>query len=111
MAWMQTYPLIKEIWQLPHQSGAGNSHIPLLHAYHSRVGFGLAEQIVTIMPRRPRVLLGVSGSVAAIKVPLIADLLARFAEVQIITTDAARKLIPPEFLAATAISIRGAMIV
>ena len=44
---------------------------------------------------------------AAIKVPLIADLLARFAEVKIIATDASRKLIPAEFLAGTAISIAG----
>ena len=57
--------------------------------------------------RRPHVLLGVSGSVAAIKVPLIAELLARFADVQIITTDAARRLIPAEFLASTLIPVRG----
>ena len=50
-----------------------------------------------------------SGSVAAIKVPLIADALASFAEVEIIATDAARKLIPAEFLAATAIPIRGTL--
>jgi hypothetical protein len=50
----------------------------------------------------------VSGSVAAIKVPLIAELLARFADVQIITTDAARRLIPPDFLARTSIPVRGA---
>ena len=52
-------------------------------------------------------LLGVSGSVAAIKVPLIAELLAQFADVQIVTTDAARRLIPAEFLASTPTPVRG----
>ena len=42
---------------------------------------------------RPKVLLGVSGSVAAIKVVELAHLLAAFAEVKIVATKAARHFI------------------
>lgn len=53
--------------------------------------------------RRPRVLLAASGSVAAIKLPELARLLADFAEVQLLLTEAARKFVteaefPPEVL-------------
>jgi hypothetical protein len=49
----------------------------------------------------------VSGSVAAIKVPQIATLLADFAEVEIIATDASRKLMDDEELAGLGVPIKG----
>ena len=45
--------------------------------------------------RRPRVLLGVSGSVAAIKAPLVCERLLRFADVRVVLTNAARHFLPP----------------
>lgn len=45
--------------------------------------------------RRPRVLLGVSGSVAAIKAPLVCERLLRFADVRVVLTAAARHFLPP----------------
>lgn len=40
--------------------------------------------------RRPRVLLGVTGSVASIKVPELAAKLQRFADVRVVATPSAR---------------------
>ncbi|BDA50101.1 Phosphopantothenoylcysteine decarboxylase [Coccomyxa sp. Obi] len=57
--------------------------------------------------RRPRILLGVSGSVAAIKVPILAKLLAEVADVQIITTDASRKMLREEDLCALNLPVKG----
>ena len=57
--------------------------------------------------RKPRILLGVSGSVAAIKVPILAKLLAEVADVQIITTDASRKILSDEDLAALNVPVKG----
>lgn len=53
--------------------------------------------------RRPQVLLAASGSVAAIKLPELARLLAEFADVRLLLTAAARKFVseadfPPEVL-------------
>ena len=50
------------------------------------------------MCRRPRILLGASGSVAAIKVAELADLLAEFAEVKLVLTKAARHFVTQEDL-------------
>ena len=58
--------------------------------------------------RRPHVLLGVSGSVAAIKVPLIAKLLADFCDVVVIATDASRKLLAVDQLEAMHLPVKGA---
>ena len=58
--------------------------------------------------RRPHVLLGVSGSVAAIKVPIIAQLLSEFCEVVVVATDASRKLLPVEQLKSMNLSVKGA---
>lgn len=41
-------------------------------------------------PRRPRVLLGLSGSVAAIKAPLLASALCEWADVRVVATKASR---------------------
>jgi phosphopantothenoylcysteine decarboxylase len=41
------------------------------------------------------VLLGVSGSVAAVKAPLLAEHLLRFADVRVVVTSAARHFLPP----------------
>ena len=60
--------------------------------------------------RRPHILLGVTGSVAAIRSTAVAKLLCEFAEVQIIATDAARKLLSEEDLSELArlqVPIRG----
>ncbi|CAK0786727.1 hypothetical protein CVIRNUC_009941 [Coccomyxa viridis] len=57
--------------------------------------------------RRPHVLLGVSGSVAAIKVPLIAKLLADFCDVVVIATDASRKLLAVDQLEAMHLPVKG----
>lgn len=43
--------------------------------------------------RRPRILLAASGSVAAIKLPELARLLAEFADVRLLLTAAARKFV------------------
>ena len=53
-------------------------------------------------------LLGVSGSVAAIKVPIIARLLLEFCEVIVIATDASRKLLQVEQLEAMHLPVKGA---
>lgn len=52
-------------------------------------------------------LLGVSGSVAAIKVPIIAQLLSEFCEVIVIATDASRKLLAVEQLHAMGLPVKG----
>lgn len=57
--------------------------------------------------RRPKILLGVSGSVAAIKVPILAKLLAEVADVQMIATDASRKLLSDEDLCTLNIPVKG----
>ncbi|CAL5222125.1 g4443 [Coccomyxa viridis] len=57
--------------------------------------------------KRPRVLLGVSGSVAAIKVPIIAKLLSEFCEVIVIATDASRKLLHVVQLEAMHLPVKG----
>ncbi|GBF90347.1 phosphopantothenoylcysteine decarboxylase [Raphidocelis subcapitata] len=44
-------------------------------------------------PRRPRVLLGLSGSVATIKAPLLCRCLCEFADVRVIATAAARRFV------------------
>lgn len=49
----------------------------------------------TARPRRPRVLLGVTGSVAAIKAPMLCEQLLRFADVRVVLTSAARHFLPP----------------
>ena len=53
-------------------------------------------------------LLGVSGSVAAIKVPIIAKLLSEFCEVIVIATDASRKLLHVEQLESMHLPVKGA---
>ena len=53
-------------------------------------------------------LLGVSGSVAAIKVPIIAKLLSEFCEVIVIATDASRKLLQVEQLESMHLPVKGA---
>lgn len=53
-------------------------------------------------------LLGVSGSVAAIKVPIIAKLLSEFCDVIVIATDASRKLLAFEQLEAMHLPVKGA---
>ena len=57
--------------------------------------------------RRPKVLLGVSGSVAAIKVVELAHLLAAFAEVKIVATKAARHFIQEDELPTAVQPIHG----
>ena len=57
--------------------------------------------------RRPHVLLGVSGSVAAIKVPIVAKLLSAFCDVIVIATDASRKLLAVEQLEAIHLPVKG----
>ncbi|CAL8465391.1 g4927 [Coccomyxa elongata] len=57
--------------------------------------------------RKPRILLGLSGSVAAIKVPILAKLLAEVADVQIITTDASRKMLSDKDLCALNVPVKG----
>jgi hypothetical protein len=57
--------------------------------------------------KRPKVLLGVSGSVAAIKVVELAHLLAAFAEVKIVATKAARHFIQEDELPAAVQPIHG----
>ena len=52
---------------------------------HTAVLFGIR--------RRPRVLLGASGSVAAIKVTELAHLLTEFADVKLVLTSAARHFV------------------
>ena len=52
-------------------------------------------------------LLGVSGSVAAIKVPILAKLLSEFCDVIVIATDASRKLLAVEQLEAMHLSVKG----
>ncbi len=52
-------------------------------------------------------LLGVSGSVAAIRVPILAKLLAQFADVQIIVTDASRNMLNDEDLSALNVPVKG----
>jgi phosphopantothenoylcysteine synthetase/decarboxylase len=54
------------------------------------------------------VLLGVSGSVAAIKVPIITKLLSQFCDVIIVATDASRKLLAAEELEAMRLPVKGA---
>lgn len=53
-------------------------------------------------------LLGVSGSVAAIKVPIIAKLLSEFCEVIVIATDASRKLLQVKQLESMHLPVKGA---
>lgn len=57
--------------------------------------------------KRPKVLLGASGSVAAIKVVELAHLLAAFAEVKIVATKAARHFIQEDELPAAVQPIHG----
>ena len=57
--------------------------------------------------KQPKVLLGVSGSVAAIKVVELAHLLAAFAEVKIVATKAARHFIQEDELPAAVLPIHG----
>ncbi|DBB07225.1 hypothetical protein WJX77_010998 [Trebouxia sp. C0004] len=57
--------------------------------------------------KRPTVILGVSGSVAAIKVVELAHLLAAFAEVKIVATKAARHFIEEDELPAAVQPIHG----
>ncbi len=57
--------------------------------------------------RGPRVLLGASGSVAAIKIMELAHLLAAFAEVKIVATKAARHFIQEDELPAAVRPLHG----
>lgn len=57
--------------------------------------------------KRPKVILGASGSVAAIKVVELAHLLAAFAEVKIVATRAARHFIQEDELPAAVQPIHG----
>lgn len=54
--------------------------------------------------------MGVSGSVAAIKVPILAKLLAEFADMQIITTGASRKLLSDEELSSLNLPVKGKLL-
>lgn len=62
-----------------------------------------ATSLQVVNVAQPRVLLAASGSVAAIKLPELARLLAEFADVRLLMTEAARKFVseadfPPEVL-------------
>ena len=56
------------------------------------------EQVLCLMCRRHRVLLGASGSVAAIKVVQLAHLLAEFAEIKLVLTKAAKHFVQQDDL-------------
>lgn len=58
-------------------------------------------------PKRPKVILGASGSVAAIKVMELAHLLAAFAEVKVVATKAARHFIQEDELPVAARPMHG----
>ncbi|RHZ29633.1 hypothetical protein DYB31_007757 [Aphanomyces astaci] len=61
---------------------------PLLHAHHVLTDDNTSSS--TDQPRRPRVLLAASGSVATVKVPALAVQLAAVADVRVVVTKAAQ---------------------
>lgn len=60
--------------------------------------WGVTTVVFPLVCRRHRVLLGASGSVAAIKVVQLAYLLAEFADVKLVLTKAARHFIQQDGL-------------
>ena len=60
---------------------------------HLRLSPGLLRARSCHNSRRPRVLLGVSGSVAAIKAAEVAALLCAWADVRMVTTEVGRRFV------------------
>lgn len=58
----------------------------------------LGSEALYSSPRRPRVLLAVSGSVATIKLPELAQLLLEFSEVKVVVTKASHYFFKQEQL-------------
>lgn len=56
----------------------------------------MAGPVELVQKRRPRILMGATGSVAAVKVPHLVKALGQFADVRLITSDAARPFLTCE---------------
>lgn len=81
-----------QICWLQHIIDQGHWHLP------RHLGGTAVSVVHGIVCRRPRILLGASGSVAAIKVVELAYLLAEFAEVKLVLTKAARHFVQQDDL-------------